>query len=298
MIMHVRNWVSTLYEGVPAFGYNAATKMRYFDRRPDKNSRRATLGFWLSTGLLCYFAAVAGKAYAITNFNQTDVQWKVCTGVLVNGSRCAGGSADPTSWSQTFEIATPSLDGESMELSLSGPAYANVGWYYDTGANDSATHFTLDMQFYVPSKADVQALEFDQYQYLLAGHGGVTSNTRLYFGTQCVTGGHWWIWDSSGIGWVDTNASCSYTAGAFHRLIIAVHRVSGDTSCGGRPCMYYDSISVGGTTYVSNKKTNSGALPSGWGEQTGLMLQLDTGGSCGSACTIREYVDEGNFTLQ
>jgi hypothetical protein len=292
--------MSTISEGVPAIGYSTAGKTRDLDQRYDKSSQRATLGLSLSAGLLCCFAAFAGRAYAITNFNQTDVQWKVCTGVLVNGSRCAGGSADPTSWSQTFEIATPSLDGESMELSLSGPVYANNGWYYDTGANDSATHFTLDMWFNAPSNADIGALEFDQYQYLLKGHGGVTSNTRLYFGTQCVTGGNWWIWDSNGVGWVDTKAACRYTVSSttFNHLVISVHRVSGDTSCSGRPCMYYDSISVGGTTYVSNKKTSSGALPSGWGEQTGLMLQLDTGGSCGSACTIKEYVDEGNFTIQ
>jgi hypothetical protein len=156
------------------------------------------------------------------------------------------------------------------------------------------------MYFNIPSKTYIQALEFDQYQYLLAGHGGVTSNTRLYFGTECVTGSTWQIWDSSGIGWVDTGAPCNYTVSstAFNHLVINVHRVTGDTSCLlGRPCMYYDSISWNGTAVVRNLKTNSGALPAGWGEQTGLMIQLDTNSTCGSACTITEYVDKGNFTI-
>jgi hypothetical protein len=186
-----------------------------------------------------------------------------------------------------------------MELSISGNAGTNNGWYHDSGPQDNLTTFALDMYFNIPSKTYIQALEFDQYQYLLAGHGGVTSNTRLYFGTECVTGGTWQIWDSSGIGWVNTGAACNYTVSstAFNHLVIHVHRVTGDTSCGGRPCMYYDSITMNGTTAVRNQKTNSGALPAGWGEQTGLMIQLDTNSTCGSACTITEYVDKGNFTI-
>ena len=245
-----------------------------------------SLGLWLSAGLLCCVAISATvDAEEITNFNQITTGWQDCTGTLVNGVRCAGGTANPTNWTQTFDVSKPSLDGKSMELSLSGPTGSNNGWYYDTGADDTATTFTLNMEFNVPSNAAVQALEFDQFQYLLAGDGGVTQNTRLYFGTECVTGAgsgnDWYVWDSSGAGWINTNVACSYTVSAtkFNHLIIKVHRVSGDTSCkDGYPCMYYD-ITLNGKALVTNAKTNSGALPAGWAEQTGLMIQLDTGGS-------------------
>src|SRR5258708_26069526 len=64
------------------------------------------------------------------------------------------------------------------------------------------------------------------------------SNTRLYFGTECVTGSVWRVWDSYSAAWVSTGAACGYTvsATAFNHLAIAVHRVAGDASCtGGYP---------------------------------------------------------------
>ena len=295
--MNTGKWISPAHKGLLlAFDDSAAT-MRLAERECGKRSRRATLRLCLCAGILFCLAALAQGAYAQTaglpNFDDTTTGWLLCSGA------CAGGHT-PTQIIQRFNIPTPSLDGKSMELSISGNAGTNNGWYHDSGPQDNLTTFTLDMYFNIPSKTYIQALEFDQYQYLLAGHGGVTSNTRLYFGTECVTGSTWQIWDSSGIGWVNTGAACNYTASstAFNHLVIHVHRVTGDTSCaGGRPCMYYDSITMNGTTAVSNRKTNSGALPAGWGEQTGLMIQLDTNSACGSACTITEYVDKGNFTI-
>ncbi len=292
--MYQQDLISTLPQGDRFHEYRAAVNVVYVDARNDKSFRRTVLGLLLFAGLLLSFAAVTGKAYAeeITNFNQITTGWQLCT-----GPSCAGGSGNPTCEIQKFDISSPSLDGKSMELQLCGPAYSNNGWYYDTGAQDSDTNFTLNLEFYVPSTTYIEALEFDQFQYLHAGDGGVTKNTRLYFGTQCVTGGDWWVWDSSGLGWIDTKKACSYKVAAFNHLIIAVHRISGDTSCAdGYPCMYYD-ITLNGTNLVTNDKTNAGALPSGWGEQTGLMLQLDTNKACGSGCTITEYIDEGDFTL-
>lgn len=237
----------------------------------------------------------------LSNFNEITTGWLLCTG------SCAGGT-NPSAEIQQFHITTPSLDNQSMRIALTGPTTCpapcntgpNNGWYYNTGKDDTHTSFSLNFEFNAPSNAQVVSREFDQFQYLLAGDGGVTSNTRLYFGTQCVTGGDWDVWNSYGNGnWVDTGVKCNYTVSstAFNHLIINVHRVSGDTSCtGGYPCMYYDSIILNNTTVVSNVKTSAGALPAGWGEQTGFMLQLDGKTTCLSTCTINEYVDEGSFT--
>jgi hypothetical protein len=235
-----------------------------------------------------------GSSSELANFDDITTGWQLCEG------SCAGGN-NPTQVTQTFGISPPSIDGTSMKLLLSGPSGANNGWYYNTGAKDTATSFTLDMEFNIPSTTYVQALEFDQFQYLHAGSGGVSANTRLYIGTECITGSIWKVWDSSGVGWVNVpGATCSYTVSptAFNHLTIATHRVTGDTSCtGGYPCMYYDSITLNGKVVVSNIKTNAGGLPVGWGEQTGFMIQLDTNSTCGSACTIQEYVDKGNISI-
>jgi hypothetical protein len=273
--------------------------MKHQEVRHHELSLQATLGLCLVATVVCIALIGSAQAQApppsvnLTNFDDITTGWLLCT-----GPGCAGGTGNPTCEIQTFHNNPPSLDGGSMKLEICGPKSSNNGWYYNTGADDAATTFTFDMYFNIPAKTYAQALEFDQFQYLLAGHGGVTSNTRLYFGTECVTGGDWDVWDSSGLGWIHTNKACSYTVSstAFNHLVIKVHRVSGDTSCGGRPCMYYDSITLNGTAVVLNIKTNSGALPTGWGEQTGLMIQLDTNSTCGSACTLTEYVDKGNFT--
>lgn len=254
----------------------------------------STLGLRSFIGLLCCCAALGASAYAqqVLNFDDITTGWQQCT-----GPSCAGGSGNPTSTSQTFGNATPSLDAGSMLLSESGPASSNNGWFYNAGKMDTATGFTLDLEFNIASNTDIQALEFDQFQYLKAPDGGVTANTRLFFGTECVTGGVWNVWDSSGIGWVSTGVTCSYVVSstAFNHLTITVHRVAGDTSCvNGYPCMYY-SITFNGASIVSNAKTNSGALPSTFGEQTGFMIQLDTSSACSPSCTISEYIDKGNF---
>jgi hypothetical protein len=239
----------------------------------------------------------------LSNFNEITTGWQQCTG------SCAGGT-NPSATFQDFHITNPSLDDQAMELGLTGPVSCqspcntgpNNGWYYDTGAADSNTTFELIFWFYAPSNTDVVSREFDQFQYLLAGDGGATKNTRLYWGTQCVTGGHWDVWNSYSGSWVDTGKTCSYGLGVWNKLDIKVHRVSGDTSCsGGYPCMYYDYAKLtphGGstTTIFSNEKTSAGALPAGWGEQTGFMIQLDGTPTCLSSCTITEYIDEGSFT--
>ena len=207
------------------------------------------------------------------------------------------GSGTATATPQTFGNASPSLDAGSMLLSLSGNSFTNVGWYKYSGINNANTNFTLDGWFYVPTLTNVQALEYDQFQYLLIGDGGATQNTRLYFGTECVIGGVWNVWNSFTSSWVSTGMSCSFSAATWHHLIIKTHRVTGDVSgSGGYPKMYFDSISLDGTSVASNVVTSAGPLPAGWAEQAGFMLQLDTNGACGGACTISESVDEAKFS--
>jgi hypothetical protein len=239
-----------------------------------------------------------GQTSFFNNLNTVTSGWQTCQYTTPPPTFCAGGTGIPTGFTQNFGITSPPLiDSNSMQLALSGPADTNGGYYYNTGASDTTVNLQLNMYFYAASIANLQALENDQYQYLDAPHGGVGSNTRLYWGTQCVIGSVWDVWDSSGIGWVSTGKACSLTAGTTHHLVVQVHRIAGDTSCtGGYPCMYYDII-LDGTLIANNQKTNAGALPAGYSENTGMMLQIDTNSSCGSGCTAPILYDKVNETL-
>lgn len=202
---------------------------------------------------------------------------------------------------QTFNNASPALDGGSMLLSVTGNSFTNVGFYRYAGIHDTLNYLTLDLKFYVPTLTNVQALEFDPFQYIHTG-AQVSLNTRFYPGTECVTSGnHWDIWDSLAAHWVNTGVPCTVTAGVWHHLNITVHRVAGDTSCSGYPCMHYDWIILDGTYVVVGQTTSAGPLPAPggvlWGEQSGFMIQVDTNGACGPSCTISESIDELNFTL-
>jgi Divergent InlB B-repeat domain len=232
--------------------------------------------------------------------------WQTCTYTAGPPAVfCAGGTGIPTSLTQTWNNASPSLDGESMFLSLTGPTNTNTntGWYYDTGPSSASTTLSLNFSFYPVSLTKVNALEFDQFQYVLAGSSGLTVNSRYYWGTQCVIGGDWDVWNSYTGHWIDTGAACTgITAGAWNHLVIDVHRVAGDTSgTGGYGKMYFDSITLNSTNVISGCgstcTTSAGALPSTWSAQTGLMLQLDTSTTCASPCTISEYIDELGETL-
>ena len=65
-----------------------------------------------------------------TIFSLDDIAtgWQLCA--YIDPVFCAGGTGIPTATSQTFGNASPALDGYSMNLSLSGPAYTNAGWSY------------------------------------------------------------------------------------------------------------------------------------------------------------------------
>lgn len=257
----------------------------------------------LSIALKCLLAlglALPACAQTVYNLNQIDTGWQYCP-----STTCSGGSSPQTGYSlPTFGISNPSLSGSAMELSLSGPSSTNFGWYQNTNFSDTSTYSALNFEFYVPSLTNIQALENDQFRYLTTSGGGdVSQNTRMYFGTQWLTSTHHFqVWNSycatgcSG-NWVDTGDSATISTGAWHHLIIVTHHVRGDTSgSGGYPVMYYDAIILDGTTVVANfhSGTSGGALPSGWTEQTGAMFQLDTNSTCGSACTVTEYIDEAN----
>jgi Divergent InlB B-repeat domain len=249
------------------------------------------------------FGTVTGSGQTYQNINlYTSASWLLCT---YNASQvppfCAGGTGipSPPATGPTTGISSPSLSGSAAEFTLSGPNSTNTGWYQNFGASDSNTTFVLDEYIYIPtaSLALMNDFERDQFQYLHSGSSGLTINSRYYWGTHCVLhGGDWFVWNSFTAAWVDTGASCSgVTANTWHHLVETVHRVPGDSSgSSGYGKMYFDSIVWDGTNVCGGScpTTSAGALPAGYAEQTGIMLETDIL----TAGTVNVYDDEINET--
>ena len=200
-----------------------------------------------------------------------------------------------SSFSQTIDNASPSLDGESMQLNNWGEAQSNLLWFYNNGAQDGASYFYGDQWFYLDANGNTgNALEFDMFQYLHTGSGGATQNTRFMWGGQCdLNHSLWDVWNSYTGSWIPTTLHCRPSVNSWHHLVVANHRVPGDTSCtSSYPCMHFDYLVLDGTLTTFNLSESAGPLPTGWGEQTGIQDQLDVG-SAGSEQT--EWVDEFNF---
>lgn len=237
----------------------------------------------LSFALL--FCALPAWGQTVNNIDDTLTGWgKV-------GFPQAGGTCTDTANSQTINNASPSLDGASMLLSVTGPSCpghtTNLLWYWNAGANGSATHFTSTWNVNIPSTTLIQENEFDTKQFI-GGH-------RWFWGSQCAPGGVWDIWDQLHGAWVATTAACTLTAGTWHTIIWQVHRVPGDTSCASsEPCDYYDSLTVDGVNI-----TPGGGFPpqpsgsSSDADNTGIDTQIDLNSAGGTAT---EYLDEVSFT--
>ncbi|HEX4604606.1 MAG TPA: hypothetical protein VH724_11465, partial [Candidatus Angelobacter sp.] len=92
--------------------------------------------------------------------------------------RACTGSA-PAVYSLTQGIASPSLSGAAARFQLlSGTQpFGGALWFKFLGAQNSATHFVYDLNFYVDNPAAAQALEFTVNQ---------SAGGNLYsFNTQC-----------------------------------------------------------------------------------------------------------------
>lgn len=238
-------------------------------------------------------SALSGTGQVVLNVDELQPGWKA---VCILPSCNPGGSVPPTATAQTFNNATPSKDGKSMLVSITGPAFSNALWVYVAGKLDTATNLVSD--FWTQPSPNIGlagSLEFDQYMF------SKTTNTEFMWGTQCNQATNkWQVFDQLNLAWVNVAGStCPVFSNAFHHIVQSVHRISTDTnSCSGQPCMYYDSIVVDGTPIPGLPMTEpAGPLPSGWTNAVGWQLQLDIGGSGSGGQPVFENVDLMNFTF-
>jgi len=143
--------------------------------------------------------------------------WQSCT-------TCAGagGSGPTASYSTQQFVASPSLNGKSMRFNIGGSRpYSDALWWKQLGAQNGASHFQYDVQFYLTAPQNAQALEFDINQS--------NGSRKFIFGTQCNirNGGVWDVWDTAGGAWRHTGVACSMpSAYTWHHLTWEVYRDS------------------------------------------------------------------------
>ncbi len=138
-------------------------------------------------------AAVPPSATTISDIQKVPA-WQSCTA-------CTGNPLGVFSMLQG--IASPSLSGSSASFSLR-PGTRPFGaalWFKYLTADNQATHFVLDLDFYLQNPSAPQAMEFAVSQS--------TGGNRYNFAAQCdlVNQRAWLVW-SPNSGWISSGAPC------------------------------------------------------------------------------------------
>jgi hypothetical protein len=233
---------------------------------------------------MCFVALlpVVAAAQFNTNMDAKATAWQTCVLPLCN----PGGTGIPSS-TAVAETGTK-WPPNSLELSVTGPEWTNFLAYEKVGAT-TASYFQSDFSIYIPTgfpSTNYNALEYDIFQYL--------SPYEFTWGSQCVIGAKWQIWDALHSQWKDTALVCSLPAGKWHHVQWWVHRVDGDTSCEGYPCMHFDMLGIDGVYTQFGTTEPSGPIPAGWSNDSGLNFQLDISGAKIKA-TASEYIQHVNL---
>jgi hypothetical protein len=246
------------------------------------------IGVFISA--MCVAQTSAGsKEISDRNADDSMKGWKpVCIKPACN----PGGQGTPSATSQTIGHRNPTKDGHSMKVSITGPKYSNALWTHDAGAYDNATSFTLSLWVYPTGQASVAgSFEYDLFDF------SKSTGIEFMWGSQCnQVNGLWQVFDQLGGQWMNTAVRCSLSPNRWHHIQWDVHRVAGDTNrCSGKPCMYYDTLTVDNDVHPVNAKYPAGPLPGGWSSVVGFQVQIDIG-LTGSPVTVDEYIDLADFT--
>jgi hypothetical protein len=218
---------------------------------------------------------IPASQYANVDDNPELSGWDTCVIGLCPGGGTPGGSNPPASYSFTNGVTTHSCDGASAYLTetsakVEDEANSNILASYMAGSQDTVNSFVSSFCFYLTGTVD--EAEFDTFQF------NVAKNTEFMFGTQCVTGGDWEIWNQKAGSWVSLGVRCSLSFDMLHKMSKTMHWNPSDTGdCAGQICMYYDAMVLDGTTLCSpcGSPQPSGALPDGWSSNAGFQFQID-----------------------
>lgn len=211
------------------------------------------------------------------NLDQQAAAWTPCSYL----NQCnPGGTGTPTS-----VLIQGSSTG--LLLSVTGGAFTNFLAIDKVGAT-AATYFHAET-WATPSVTPYTG----EYEFDI----GVTVAPYEYmFGTQCVVGGVWDIFDQLHNTWVPTTFPCKFDQGVGHYYQLWGHYLPGDVSCSGYPRQYFDMIGVDYIYYSpANYVECAGPIPTSWANNSWFQVQLDTNGSAPANTTISETLRYTNF---
>lgn len=231
--------------------------------------------------ILLLITLLVGFATAQVNLNIEQQPWTTCT--YLNGCN-PGGINAPTKAIATHEKWDS--DPAALLVKVTGPPYSNALWWDKLGPTD-ANHFQAEFDVYIP-KSNVNSVEAYEYDIF-----AFNEPYEFMFGTECVSGAAWQIWNGLAGKWVDTPLACKLTPGNHHIELFA-HRTPGD-SCQGVPCMSYDLLSVDYEQLPIGMIEPANTLPAGWNGNSGLNIQLDLNARGGTASQIVSHIQVVEF---
>jgi hypothetical protein len=150
---------------------------------------------------------------------QTQGGWAdcdICAGAAGNGPGTPHGMQEG--------VSSPSLSGSAARFDLGGTAWGAALWWRELGGHDDAQNLRYDLDFYVGSVSNGQALEFDVNQTV----GG----SRYIFGTECDFrgSGTWRVWNAPAAAWVSSGVPCPVPeTNTWHHLTWEFQRGGGQT---------------------------------------------------------------------
>jgi hypothetical protein len=231
----------------------------------------------------------SGGKIVVNNADDTMSHWSTCAPPDCH----PGGKGIPASANHTINNADPSVDGASMMLTETvSPTkfFTDILWPYKTRGCDTCTQMHTDFWVYPVSSSGLDALEYDAFLF------DDTNQLNIMWGVQWnQREGKWQIWNQATGRWMDTDVTTGPKFGAWNHLQFADHRVIGDSACGGTECLYYDSMTLNGTTYDWNLTQPAGPIHPGWHSVSGFQFQLDATPVSGGTNTLTEYIDEANM---
>lgn len=148
---------------------------------------------------------------------------------------------------------TNKLVRDRLKVGVDGPAYTNALFVKKVGATN-ANYFIGQLEAYIPS-LNAQAFEIDMFKF--------EAPTEYMMGTQCEPGVDWQVWGNT---WVHTGIPCDLVIGK-NQIQIFTHIAGG--------MLHYDLIVVNGEVHPINLVEPSNPLPFGWGNTSGIQVQVD-----------------------
>lgn len=183
---------------------------------------------------------VPETAAAFYNIDELD-GWGHCT-------LCAGGG-EQALYTMKQGVASPSIDGKSMEFWVGGTVpYSHGLWWKRLDSTDSTkSHFVLEMRYYIKEPQKSFGLEFAVNQ----AFGG----KRWKWSTQCsYNKGYFSTWDTYNFRWVATSVPCTRPkAYTWQHVVFEYARVNGKAR--------FISITVDGQKHYVNKEFEPEAFP-------------------------------------